>query len=307
MITKEFLMKKIVLKTVTSLFLSFMLLPQAFSQTNMPAGDPLLRETLPITEESKPLPALKNHFEVGTEISYIDYKEPDIMEQEGMMYGLFATAEHHDMWKHPAKKNGSWMLKAEGHLNYGQVDYEGSGTMDDIDDFMAEVRGIGGLDLPLSSSWILTPYTGIAYRYLYDDSSGRMTSTGAWGYQRESNYIYSPLGLEATTTLGSGWSLGIAVEYDIFWWGKQISHLSDVNASYNDIENVQTDGFGVRGSFKLTKKGKDIDIIIEPFIRYWDIEKSDEAAMTYYGITIGTGWEPANHSTEIGCRLGIKF
>lgn len=290
-----------------SIFLSLVFLPQAFSETSMPAGDMWLRESLPAREKIKSPSPQNNHFEIGPEISFINYKEPDIMEQEGMMYGLFASYEYHNLWNHPSQKNSSWMFKIDGHVNYGQVDYEGSGTMDDIDDFMAEIRGTGGFDFPLWTSWTITPYTGIGYRYLYDDSSGRATSTGAWGYQRESNYIYSPLGIEATTSLSNGWSLGITLEYALFWWGKQVSYLGDVNIGLNDIENIQTEGFGARGSIKLIKKGKDIDFIIEPFIRYWDIEESDEAALTYYGITIGTGWEPANHSTEIGCRLGIKF
>jgi hypothetical protein len=299
--------KNVALSITISVFLSSMLLPQAFSEPVAPAGNRIPRETLPVMEESKPLTPPNNHFEFGPEISFIDYKEPNVMEQEGMMFGVFASYEHHDLWKHPSQKKNSWMLKADGHLNYGQVDYTGSGTMDDIDDFMAEIRGTGGIDFPVSASWTITPYTGIGYRYLYDDSSGRTTSTGAWGYQRESNYVYTPLGLEATTNLGSGWSLGITVEYDIFWWGKQISYLGDVNIGLNDIENVQTEGLGARGSIKLIKKGKDIDFIIEPYIRYWDIEESDEASVIYYGTIIGYGWEPDNHSTEVGCRLGIKF
>jgi hypothetical protein len=59
---------------------------------------------------------LKKHtFELGTEISYIKYEEPDVMEDKGMMYGLVGSYTYHD----------KVMLKAEGKGSWGEVDYDG--------------------------------------------------------------------------------------------------------------------------------------------------------------------------------------
>jgi hypothetical protein len=63
----------------------------------------------------------------------------------------------------------------------------------------------------------------------------------------------------------------------------------------------------LRESLTLQKKGKKIDIEVGPFIRYWNIKKSETETITYYGIPIGYGWEPKNRSTEIGIFGAIKF
>ena len=85
------------------------------------------------------------------------------------------------------------------------------------------------------------------------------------------------------------------------------SHLSDTGLALNDIENNQDKGYGIRGSIKLLKKGEKLDFVTEPFIRYWNIKKSKETAITYSGTIIGYGYEPKNNSIEIGCKLAVKF
>lgn len=232
-------------------------------------------------------------WELGTEISHITYKEPGFMKQKGMMYGLTGAYALHEE---------PFMLKSEGRISWGQVDYSGSGTMENVDDVIFELRGLGGYDLRAFHSLVITPYTGLGYRYLYDDSSGRTTSTGAWGYERESNYFYSPIGVEAFADLGNNWSLAATVEYDLFWRGLQRSHFGSAI-----LENDQDEGYGMRGSVKFRKSGKDLDLVIEPFIRYWDIEDSDIAPVTWAGYVVGYGYEPANHSTEFGCKIALNF
>ena len=241
-------------------------------------------------------PLQKHTGELGTEISYITYDEPGVMEEEGVMWGILGSYTYRD----------NWMLKAEGRFSYGQVDYENSGTMDNIDDYMLEFRGLGGYDFPILTATILTPYIGFGYRYLNDDMTGT-TSTGALGYERESNYFYSPIGIETITELDKGWSIGLTLEYDYFWKGIQKSHLSDTGLGLNDLENDQDDGYGVRGSVKFQKKGEKLDFVIEPFIRYWNIKESEETAITYSGTVVGYGYEPKNDSTEFGIKFAAKF
>ncbi len=237
-------------------------------------------------------PLKKHTFELGPEISYITYKEPDVMKEKGMMYGLVGSYTYHN----------KLMLKGEGKGSLGKVDYSNSGEINNITDYMLEFRGLGGYDFPIFKGSMITPYIGIGYRYLNDDMSGKISSTGAFGYERESNYIYSPIGIDFITPLGNSWSMGVRGEYDLFWWGKQKSHLGYV-PGYYDIENDQEKGYGCRGSIRLQKKSEKIDFLIEPFIKYWNIKESQ--------ITVdpaGTGWvEPKNNSTEVGVMLGVKF
>ena len=242
---------------------------------------------------------LKKHtFELGSEISYITYKEPGTMKEKGMMYGLVGSYTYHN----------KLMLKAEGRGSWGKVDYKGAlsdgtpYTMDGIRDYMLEFRGLVGYDFPVGKASTFTPYIGIGYRNLNDDSSFDPA-----GYERESNYIYSPIGIDFITNLGNSWSMGVIGEYDYFWWGKQKSHLSDVSPGYNDILNRQKKGYGLRGSIALQKKGDKVDFEVGPFIRYWNIKESEKDALTYYGTFEYYMVEPKNNSTEVGVMLGVKF
>ncbi len=255
-----------------------------------------------IQEKSAPLK--KHAWEFGSEIFYKTYEEPGVMKEKGFMYGIFSSYTYRN-W--PYQKTGNVMLRGEGRFDYGQLDYSGSGTLDNIPDYLLEFRGLGGYDFLIEKSTTLTPYIGFGYRYLNDDSSGMSTSTGARGYERESNYFYSPIGIETFTELENGWSIGAATEYDIFWKGIQKSHLSDAVAGLSDVENDQNSGYGVRGSIKIQKKSRNVDYIIEPFITYWNIKESEITAITFSGTIVDFGFEPANHTTEYGLKIAAKF
>jgi hypothetical protein len=192
------------------------------------------------------------------------------------------------------------MYKAEVRFSYGHVDYEstGSGTSEDIPDLVFEGRLVGGKDLKVFSDSRLTPYLGIGFRYLNDDSGGKRSSLGDYGYERESRYLYIPIGVEFTTRMAEGWLLSPTFEYDLFISGTQRSQLSDVSPIYPDIKNNQDHGFGLRGSLKFIKEAKPVSFIFEPYIRYWHIEDSDVDIIWY---------EPENKTTEIGVRLGAQF
>jgi len=308
-------MKRVVVCMAVAVFLLLNWRALVFSETDKSVEDVMKEEGL-ITEqeynaakkhriylhEEQPLQAqlaepLKAHtWELGTEVSHITYKEPGVMEEKGMMYGIVGSYTYHD----------NFMLKADGRFSYGQVDYTGSGTMDNIGDYILEFRGVGGYDFSVFTASTLTPYIGIGYRYLNDDFAGT-TSTGASGYEREQSYFYSPIGIETSTELKNGWSIGAILEYDIFWSGKNKSHFSDASPTYNDLEFNQDKGYGYRGSIKFQKKGEKLDFVIEPFIRYWNIKQSDQDLLRINGIPYAYYVEPNNNSTEIGCKLAVKF
>lgn len=249
-----------------------------------------------------------HNFEVGPEMYYFNYEEPGVMEEDGMFYGVGAAYSYHN----------TLMLGLDGRLAYGNVYYisPGSGSIDDIDDVVIETRGTFGIDWDMTDALMewnindaltLTPFSGLGYRYLNDDTSGRISTTGARGYERESNYYYSPIGLAARWSGQPGWSVTLSGEYDVFWSGKQQSHLSDAVASLNDLENDQDDGYGTRTSIAVAKKGQNMDWVFEAFWRYWDIEESNAAPLSLGGTVIGVGFEPANDSFEVGGRITARF
>ncbi len=242
-------------------------------------------------------PLQRHTFEIGTEIYYKYYDEPDVMQESGMMYGLVGSYTYHN----------KLMFKLEGRGSWGQMYYSNSGNIKGINDYLLEARALAGYDFLILEVHSITPYLGFGYRYLNDDSSGRISTTDARGYERESNYFYSPIGIEAIANLGKTLSLREVIEFDYFWMGIQKSHLSDAVIGLNDIKNQQNKGYGLRGSITLHITGKKIDFEIGPFIRYWSIEKSETETITYFGTPYAFGYEPTNYSVEAGIMGSIKF
>ncbi|MGE0268278.1 MAG: autotransporter domain-containing protein [Candidatus Omnitrophota bacterium] len=256
-------------------------------------------------------------FEFGSELSWFNYEEPNFMEEDGILYSFFGgyTYLSHENGKvgsfSELFSNGNTLnrFKVDARIGFGEVDYTSvsTGSADNIDDFIFELRGLAGYDFPVAEDSRITPFIGFGYRYLNDDSSGLRTTTGASGYERESNYFYIPVGVEVATELENDWSLSASVEYDIFISGKQKSHLGDAIAGLNTVENDQNDGFGVRGSVRVVKKMEKFDVFIEPYVRYWKVDDSDVAPITYSGVLVGFGQEPENNSVESGARIGFIF
>jgi len=238
-------------------------------------------------------------WDVAPYVSYIDYREPGVMSQDGVMYGLMGRFAYHD----------DFMIKLEGYGAGGTVDYKGgtweggSLRINNVPDYMLEGRLVGGWDFSLSPGFLLTPFFGFGYRYLNDD----MHQKDPGGYERESNYFYSPLGLEGALSLEDGWDIGLILEYDIFWAGRQVSHLSDVYPGYNDPVNHQHQGYGLRASLRVMKDCGQVTLGVEPFVRYWKIQESSSDWLTFYGIPDGQVIEPRNNSTEIGANLIVRF
>ncbi len=247
----------------------------------------------------------QNKAELGVEYNRFRYTEPVFdLEDTGNLFGAYASYT-----ARPGKEDGLYddiidMYKVEMRFDYGHVDYysSGSGTLNDIPDWTFEARLLAGKDLPIFTDSRITPYAGIGYRYLNDNSSGMITSVGHSGYERESRYFYIPIGVEYTTALTDGWLISPVGEFDFFISGTQTSHLEDVSASAGPVKNDQKKGFGFRGSLKFIKENDPVNFVFEPYFRYWHIQDSEIVS------AFGSFWqEPENTSTEYGIRLGAQF
>ena len=116
-----------------------------------------------------------------------------------------------------------------------------------------------------------------------------------------------PFGVKTAAPLNDQWQLGFNVEYDLFLSGTQESHLEDVNSSLNTLENDQNKGYGVRGSIQLARQSDTWNFLVEPFIRYWNVDESNIAVITCGGTPCAAGYEPNNESTEYGVKVGTRF
>jgi hypothetical protein len=271
--------------------------------------------------------------EFGTDSYGYRYAEPNLnVHDTGYFYGLFSSYTHRirenqqiASWKDLfGKGNTINMFRLEGRFGYGYVDYSGSGTWDNIRDYVVEGRILAGQDIPVSDSALFTPYVGYGYRYLNDNFSSvpdRVLDGQNYysGYDRESSYSYVPLGVESRFLLPSQWSLGLTLEYDFFIGGKQVSHLEDqqfggVYPGYDPLTNDQEDGMGMRASFRIQKDSGRFSLFVEPFVRYWHIKDSKIEFVTINGQLVPAGGglyeagqEPDNNTTEYGIKAGARF
>ncbi|HLD49987.1 MAG TPA: hypothetical protein VJC08_02185 [bacterium] len=256
--------------------------------------------------------ALKKHsLEAGVELFYYRYEEPDLMKTAGIMQGIYTNYTYRPSFDDLLYTGLMNLYKIEARYSRGDVDYtsEGSGSDDNIPDWSVELRGILGKEYT-DGPFRTVLYTGGAYRYLNDNSSGRLTDLGYYGYQRESNYYYLPAGFEFSNQINDTWSVGITGEYDWLVYGLQISHLSDgdqfTGMRSEDAENEQDHGYGLRASIQLVRQSDIADLVFGPFVRFWNIEDS-EISTTLLEGSITQGLEPENNTIEAGLKVGLRF
>jgi len=236
--------------------------------------------------------------EIGLSFASYQYKEPGLMSLKGAMFGV-------EMQGTQAVANERF-VRGEVRYAFGLVDYDsnGTGSASDNQNLYMEVRVLAGADYAMRDI-VFAPYIGAGYRYLYHDGRG-MTNTGFFGYRRESNYFYVPIGFHHRSRINGQARLAIMAEYDLFLAGTQTSKLSDVDPRNSDFTNDQTSGYGLKFSVMYTQS----KWAIGPYAHYWNIAESNVVPATVMvdGIpTRGRFIEPANNTVEMGIKASQKF
>jgi hypothetical protein len=240
----------------------------------------------------------KHSFTVAPVAYNLEYSESSITE-EGLMYGINGNYEYRDRWV-MVSFNLEYLF---GNLDYNGNTWGGSPYSADTDDYLYEYRFLIGSDI-YDKKYKITSFVGYGMRYWNDDISG------SGGYEREVSYYYSPIGFKISKPLSKKWSGYFTAEYDLFWGGKVISHLSDTDSDLNDPENTQEagKGHGMRVSLNLSNQLTDkVAWFIEPFFRYWDVSDSGCSTLTFNDIPVATVYEPSNKTKIFGLYIGISF
>lgn len=243
---------------------------------------------------------------IAPEVSRYRYREPGLMKNEGTLYGVVGSYTSYNLRDGHVEfvdtgedHSASWSTaRIEGRFSFGQVDYDGAymdGTplfTSGIDDFLLDVRVLWGIEWQPARP-VNALYAGLGYRYLNDDSSGH-----PGGYERESNYLYVPIGTRRDFNLSGRWELGLTGEFNVLIIGRQISHLDRFHPSLPRVRNWQWPGFGATASVELRHRGERFDLGFAPFVRYWWVDDSD-VSQGYY--------EPENNTFEYGLSFVIRF
>lgn len=249
-----------------------------------------LLSAAPLGAQATPADALLTHNgqELGLTLSHYKYEEPDFMQLEALKLGLdYATTLMIDAEQ-------TWSMRVELRYANGQADYSSNGTgeADNQPDWYVDARALFGKDFDYKS-YVLKPYLGLGYRYLFSDLRG-VTSTGAHGYRRASNYTYLPLGLVHRVGLANDSRFENTLEFDYLLLGRQETSLSDASVNESDVTNQQHDGYGVR----LASMYQFSAWSVGPFLSYWNIKDSE----VIQGLV-----EPKNNTLEYGLKGAYKF
>ena len=287
---------------------------------------------LPAENIKAPAPqAVRHIYEVAVERQGYTYREAvdgeQFMRINGYYNGLLLAYTFRPLDVDALSRAMINVLRAEFRFAAGTVDYTGSGTWRGLKDSMYELRAIIGHDFSVDPTLRITPYAGLGYRYLNNGSEAMPAriingQPHYSGYNRESEYYYVPVGVNAQKDFAGGYGLGFNLEYDYWYAGRQVSHFEDmqdtsgVNAGYDPLINRQRDGFGWRGSLKFLKDLPRMQFSIEPYYRFWQVKASDVKLITKGGQLVPVpgspgyfeaGQEPDNTTREIGVRLGVRF
>ena len=229
--------------------------------------------------------------EITLDLNYYYYEEPNFMDDTSDP--TFISLGIRD-WEPKNTTDSKYDFLYTTEVTRGWVSYSSNGTGTADKDYY-KFRGEAYLGFKQKD---FTPIIGLGYRWLYDDSGGVVTSTGHFGYDRQSQYLYVPMG--AIFNLNDKFK--IKGQFNYLLRGIQTSYLSNAG-SYTDLENRQTTGWGT--DFTVDYKVNDKTSIYS-FYRYWDIDKSN--SVLFSGPTaIYEGWEPANTTTELGIGVAFKF
>jgi len=238
-------------------------------------------------------------YEIGAQISDYRYREHV---NSGQLF-VRETGPEAALTLKAIQAYNSYFLVGDLRAAYGENHYSSpaSGRENGLKDYVGEARILAGSDIILWDCVNLTPYTGIGYRNLFNDWSG-VTTTGAGGYNRDSQYLYVPIGITPRFRISSQSRLSFNTEYDRLVQGWQRSDLSDSDPTKPDITNKQNGGYGLRENIMYEEKTWSIG----PFFNYWNIDKSENKVYRV-GATNFVAYEPHNTTTEYGIQATLRF
>ena len=260
----------------------------------------LLASASPVLADNISHSEFTDSFEIGVEGEKYSYREPLFAKLDGYGFGINGTYQFNI--------DHSYFFRANVLADFLNVDYssDGTGSFNGQTDYEQDYRGMFGYNFKLGgNSGYLAPYFGVGFRVLFDAGATDVTTTGAVGYDRRSEYLYLPIGASYSFKAGN-WRLKPTAEYDLFIEGYQTTYLRDLGAD-NNLENHQGGGFGVRADFMVAPPVDFYNFSFGPYFRYWNIAESDVQPIYFGGVEGGAGLEPKNNTFEAGIRTSIKF
>jgi hypothetical protein len=251
-----------------------------------------------------PAKTKRDRSSIGVEAFYDNYREPTATVNSNAYYGAFDAG-----WDH--YYTPLWYSSLEGRLSYGEDDYKStaSGSVHGVPQWEYDLRLTGGYDVPLSNNNHFKTYGGLGSRYYRDEGKGEVTDLGAEAYDRRIFQLYAPLGMTYEFH-AYGLTFAPNFEFDPLLYGNVSTRFTNVPGIVTNANFVQNifNGYGLRGEFAISRMNANgTGWQISPFIRYWNIDDSqDQLISDRFGNTEDFE-EPQNNRLQTGVKMKYLF
>lgn len=147
---------------------------------------------------------------------------------------------------------------------------------------------------------LFTPFAGLGFRIVYDDSGGQHSANSGDFYDRRNMLLYVPVGVRVNPIK----DLSLKTQGNYLLRGWQKSYNSDTFDQYPNAHNTQDEGWGVdvTVNYQMTDKWSAYS-----FYRYWNIDRSDNDCGNVVFNGFVCWWEPENTTQEIGVGVAYRF
>jgi hypothetical protein len=266
-------------------------------------------EPLPSKEQPK---EWAHEFTAGLESFQYKYNErteehKNFMQDKGMLYGVNGAYQ--------LTYRGIVFIRPEARWAYGYADYNNwrgnQYNKSHIPSMIFEPRLLVGGNIPTNSSLILSPYTGVGFRYKWDDTTDVKNQANIPGYERVNKLWYLPVGTRLQYRFTDRWFMQGTAEYDWMIEGKQFGYSSK-HFSPSPVVVKQKSGWGAKGELLVGHHFDKVSVAFGPYLQYWKIKKSSTKICTYYNDR-GDDYpntpisEPENETRELGVKLNFIF
>jgi hypothetical protein len=272
---------------------------------------------LVLSAQAEPLPSKEqpkqwaHDFTLGLESFKYYYRESEpgrekYMQYDGMMYGINGAYQltYKDMV----------FLRPEARVAYGHADYSNcrgeEGDRHHTPSMIFEPRLLVGSIVSITNHFSLSPYTGVGFRYKWDDSSNIKSKDNVSGIKRINKLWYLPIGTRFQYDFSDRWFVQGLAEYDWIMRGEQLGY--EKHSSPSPLVVKQKSGWGLKSELLVGHHFDKVSVAFGPYLQYWKIRKSNTITRTYYDDD-GTiyynqpVWEPKNKTQELGVKLNFIF
>ncbi len=221
------------------------------------------------------------------DVHYYHYSEPGVMTEISRLPAISIGFRNESALRQPDEYS---VFAGVLEASIGPIRYRGTGERNS-----AFYRFLGEIYYPVYKDSYLM-YAGLGYRMLFDDLGPGVTTTGAGGYDRLSQYVYIPIGVFSRLDDGSG----LKAQFNLLARGRQKSFFTQIAGYGNDPVNDQKTGYGLDFSYTTPDGGWEV------YARYWGIRDSSQTNVYRSDGTLsGVAVEPENTTTEVGVRFAF--